>query len=341
MKISAMRLLRTLLVLVIAIIVIIFLNSIRTIFIPFVLGFIIAYILEPFVGMFEKRMPRDAAIFLIYAFVGVTLFVTFYYVFPVLFRELNRLLKAIPEYTHEFQNMLWSVQIGYDRVPIPEGVRQVTDRTIGQMEMILIGVIEGLVNSLMNLFSQTFNFVLAPVLGYYFLKEYPHLGKLILEFIPLRYRHEIKEIGGEINTVLKEFIRGNLVVAFFVAVLAALGMYIIGMDFPIFIGIVVGITNFIPYFGAIISTIPVVFLALLKSRWLAVYVLGLMIFIQQIEGNIIAPKIIGDCVGLHPLVIIFALLAGGHVWGIGGMLLAVPLAAVLKILIRHIYLHII
>lgn len=337
----SMHLIRALFVLLGLILVIFFIHSIRSILIPFILGFVIAYVLEPFVCLLEKRMPRNAAIFFLYSLVGVLIFMAFYYAFPVLFRELNKVLESIPQYTREIQSMIQNVQIGYDRVHIPEGIRQITDKTIGQVEMMLIDVIEGSVSTLMGLFSQTFNLVLAPILSYYFLKEFPRIGKITLDFIPQRFRQEVKVTGNEINNVLKEFIRGNFIVSLFVGVLATIGMYVIGMDFPLFIGIVVGITNFIPYFGAIISTFFVVLLALIKSKWLALYVLGLMFFIQQIEGSIIAPKILGGCVGLHPLIIIFVLLAGGKIWGIAGMLLAVPFAAILKILIKNVYLHII
>jgi predicted PurR-regulated permease PerM len=171
--------------------------------------------------------------------------------------------------------------------------------------------------------------------------DYKEMGHKILCLIPTRYRSGLVVIAHEVDEVIKKVIRGNLLVAALVAILATVGMMIIGMDFPLLIGILVGITNFIPYFGAIISTVPIILLALLKSKWLALYVLGVMVLIQQIEGNIISPKILGEYIGLHPLVIIFALLAGGSLWGFTGLLIAVPFAAVLKVLLKHVYLHLI
>jgi predicted PurR-regulated permease PerM len=233
------------------------------------------------------------------------------------------------------------MQDGYSRVSIPEGIRQVTDGTIISVEQFSIGIVRGIVQALISLVGQSFNIILAPFVSYYFLRDFDRIGAFAVKTIPVRYRAEFIQVGKDIDQVLRRFIKGSLWVAFLVGIITTVGMYFIGMDFPLLIGIMVGITNIIPYFGAIISTIPAVLLALGKSKWLAIYVLGLMLIIQQIEGNIISPKILGSSVGLHPLIIIFALLAAGYLWGIAGLLFAVPLAAVLKVIFQHMYLRLI
>lgn len=319
-----------------------FLLKIRGVFTPFLLGFLLAYILHPVVELIQgKTIPRWFAIVIVYLLLGVVIFCLVYYALPALFTDIYSLIEYIPQYTKNVQQFINEIQVNYSRVPMPEGLRQITDELINNAENRALSIVQGLLESMLNLFTQAFNLILTPVLSFYFLLEYNSLGKLIKELLPARYRSELEEIGSEINQVIKSLIRGNLLVALLVGTLAVIGMTMVGMDFPLLIGIMVGITNFIPYFGAIISTIPAVLLALLKSKWLAVYVLGLMIVIQQIEGNIISPKILGSCVGLHPLVIVLALLVGGELWGLLGMLLAVPLAAVIKILFKHIYLHLV
>jgi predicted PurR-regulated permease PerM len=315
-----------------------FLWSVRAVLTPFFIGFIIAYILDPFVDILEQsRIPRAWAIIFIYFFFMGAFFLLIFYALPIILVDLNKLIEAVPEYTRFIQDTIREIQKEYSRVPIPDSIRQVTDETIVRGESLVISLIQGLVQGIIHLFSQSFNFILAPILSFYILKEFNKLGKYALMFIPVRFRAEAAQIAGEINLVLRKFIRGNLLVALLVAILTTLGMYLIGMDFPVLLGIVVGVTNFIPYFGAIIGTIPAFLLALIKSKWLALYVLGVMFLVQQIEGNIISPKVLGDCVGLHPLVIIFALLAGGQLWGLAGLLVAIPLAAISKILLKHIF----
>jgi len=312
----------------------------RGIFIPFVMGFILAYILAPVVQMMENReIPRSIAIMISYAaFLGLIAFFIFYAV-PLLLKELNQLGNLIPQYIQAIQEALWQMQEGYSRVPLPEGVRKLIDGAVIRLEQMSLGLIQGFIQGLIVLLGQSFNFVLAPIISYYFLRDFQHLGENVLKTVPLCYRDDVAQVGKEIDQVLRKFIKGSLLVAFWVGLLTALGMYIIGMDFFVLIGILVGITNIIPYFGAIISAVPAILLALLKSKWLALYVLGLILLIHQLESSILTPRIIGSSVGLHPLLIIFALLAGAQLWGFVGLLLAVPLMAILKVLLKHLYLR--
>ncbi|MGI6588927.1 MAG: AI-2E family transporter [Peptococcia bacterium] len=314
----------------------------KGILVPFVIGFIFAYILAPFVQILEnRRIPRSVAIIISYVFFLGLIALFIFYAVPLLLRDLNQLVSLIPRYVQSIQETLWQMQDGYSRASLPEGVRQVIDGTITRVEQMSLGLVQGFIQGLIGLLGQSFNLILAPIVSYYFLKDFNYLGEHLLKVIPLRYRNEVNQVGKEINQVLRGFIKGSLLVAFWVGLLTTLGMSIIGMDFSVLIGIMVGVTNIIPYFGAIISAVPTLLLALLKSKWLALYVLGLMILVHQLESNIISPRILGSSVGLHPLIIIFSLLAGGRLWGFGGLLFAVPLVAVLKVIVKHLYLRLV
>lgn len=304
------------------------------------MGFVLAYILAPVVQMMEDReIPRSIAIIISYfVFLGmITIFII--YAIPLLLKDLNQLVKLIPSSIQAIQETIWEMQDGYSRVPLPDGVRQVIDGAIIRLEEMSLGFIQGVIQGLIALLGQSFNFILAPIISFYFLKDFNHLGEHALKSVPIRYRDGVFQVSKEINLVLRKFIKGSLLVALWVGIITTVGMYLIGMDFFVLIGILVGITNIIPYFGAIISAIPAILLALLKSKWLALYVVGLILLIHQLESSILTPKIIGSSVGLHPLLIIFALLAGGQLWGFVGLLLAVPLMAVLKIVFKHLYIR--
>lgn len=314
----------------------------KGIFIPFVLGFLLAYVLAPAVDKLESmKIPRPAAILLAYVFFLGVLVLLIFYAIPPLIRDLNGLVDLIPVYTRYIQETIGQMQDGFSRFPIPEGVKQVVNETIVRVEQLTLQFIHGFIESLINIVEQSFNLFLTPIVSYYLLRDFHFLGGYVLKAVPVRYRDDLVLLGKEINQVLRNFIKGSLLLAFIVGVLATVGLYLIGMNFPVLLGVLVALTNIIPYFGAIISAIPALLLALAKSKWLALYVLGLMILIQQIEGNILSPRILGDSVGLHPLAIIFALLAGGQLWGFVGLLLAVPLAAILKVFVKQLYLRLV
>jgi predicted PurR-regulated permease PerM len=160
----------------------------------------------------------------------------------------------------------------------------------------------------------------------------------VQSFIPERYRSVYNEKLGEIDAVLRGFIRGQLSVCAILAVLYSIGLYFIDIDLAIAIGTLAGITFIIPYVGTIIGICLSVVMALLKFHDMLhpLLCLGWFCLVQTLEGMVITPKIVGDTVGLHPLVAIIALLIGGQMFGIMGMLLAVPATAVLQVFLRSL-----
>jgi predicted PurR-regulated permease PerM len=314
----------------------------RAILLPFGLGFLLAYALAPVVDQLEsKGIGRSAAILLTYAFFLGALALLIFYAIPPLIRDLNRLVEVIPGYAQSIQETIGSMQDGFSRFPLPAGLKQLAKDTVGRIEQLSLGFVHGFVRALLNIVEHSFDILLAPIVSYYFLLEFKQLGKYILAAAPVRYRDDLALLGKEIHQVWRNFLKGSVLLMVIVGVLTTLGLYLIGMDFPVLIGILVGITNIIPYFGALLSAVPALLLALVKSKWLALYVLGLLLLIQLLEGNILSPRILGHSVGLHPLVIIFALLAGGRLGGLAGLLLAVPLAAMLKVLVKLFYVRLI
>ena len=314
------------------------LYSLRAVFVPFIYAFLLAYLLEPLVcWLEEKGFRRGRAILLIYLLFGIATAGIIYFALPALTFDLNRILAETPQYTQQIQASIHEFRLGYQNAALPEGVRQVIDQLLYDAGELIQMAIRGFFHGIVLLFSQAFNLILAPILCYYLLLEFNSLGQTLLPIVPVRYRRELSLIGTEISTVIKRFIQGNLLVALLVGILGTTGFFLIGMDYPLLLGIMMGATNFIPYFGAVLAAIPALILALLKSKWLALYALGLVLLIQQLEGNIITPKILGKSIGLHPLAVILAMLIGGELFGLAGLLFAVPVAAVLRIIAQHVF----
>jgi len=149
-------------------------------------------------------------------------------------------------------------------------------------------------------------------------------------------RKDVLDLGRKVNHVVSGFLRGQLIVSCIVGILVASCLSLLGVKYAIIVGIFAGLADIIPYFGPLISAVPAVALALTVSPWTALWVVILLIAIQQFEGSVLSPKIVGDRVGLHPLTVIFAVLAGGELMGILGMLMAVPVAATVKVVAAHV-----
>lgn len=313
-----------------------FLWIVRTILTPFLFAFLLAYIIDPIIDKLEQyKFPRSLSILLIYlTIIGLILGMAFYGV-PRILNELNRLNDMLPIYGNQLLKFVRELQTNYSKAGLPESVRTITDESIAKGEVFLTDLVRAIAEGAIGFFSQLLNIILAPILAFYMLKDFNRIGGWIDIILPSSYRGDIIALSKEINFVLRKFIRGNLIVAALVGGLTFIGMTFLRMEFALLIGLIAGITNIIPYFGPFIGVIPAVAIALTKSKWLALYVVGVMTVIQQVESNIISPKILGASVGLHPLMIVFALLAGGHLFGLMGMLLAVPSIAVLKILLGY------
>ena len=311
-----------------------FLYLTRELFLPFILAIVLVYLLNPLVDRMEKRgSSRVASIFILY--LGVIIVVTslLMYGVPRMVNQLEELVESIPAYTDQVEGMVTQVQQRFADSAMPPGIQQIVDERIQWVESKLLEVVRKVMDLLLGLLGNLFHIILAPVLAFYIMKDLAPLKKWFFSLPPRECADDIARLCKEINHVFTSFIRGHLIVVVIVGVLTSLAFLLLGLEFAVMLGIIAGLTELIPYFGPFIGAVPALAIALLQSKWLAIKVLVAVFVIQQLEGNIISPKILGNSLGLHPLAIIAALLAGGHLFGIVGMLLAVPMAAIAKILI--------
>jgi len=315
-----------------------FLYLLRGLFFSFVLAVLLSYLINPLVGAISKRgAPRVAAILWAYLALFLVMAGFLMYGFPLIIDQLNMLVEEIPQYTIQAQEITQSIQDRYSHIGMPDGMKQVFDERIRWLEETMLERVGNILASIVGLVGCIFKIILAPVLSFYILKDLELIKIKALSILPADWRDEALDLFKQIDRVLGSFIQGYLLVAAIVGGMTAVVMALLGVDFALMLGMFAGLTELIPYFGPIIGAVPAVCLALLESKWLAVKVVAAFFIIHQLEGNIISPKILGDKVGLHPLVVIFSLLAGGELYGLTGMLLAVPAAAVLRVIINFIF----
>lgn len=304
--------------------------------IPFFLAIVIAYILNPLVEFLERRrMSRSLGILLIYAVFISFLFFIGSTTIPKLIFEMQKLGEMIPEYTASFQAFISHLQSDYQRFNLPESVRAVLDQNIIDLQDNLQNILERLTGTVLNLFSHLFTILITPLLVYYILRDIDNLKSSLVMIFPKRYRIWVVTVGREMDHTLGAYFRGMLFICFVVGLLTYLGLLLLGMEFALILGIISGITNIIPYFGPIIGAVPAVLIALLTSPNLVLKVIVVLVVVQQLESQIVAPQVLGRSLGLHPLIVIFVLILGGRLFGLAGLIFAVPFAAVMRIFLKH------
>lgn len=178
--------------------------------------------------------------------------------------------------------------------------------------------------------------LLVPFISYYMLKDYDRWIRKVLLIIPIGYRGIVSDYVVEVDDCIGKYIRSQLLVSFIVGGIATVAFYILGVDYALIFGLIIGITNIIPYFGPLIGALPVLLFALTVSKKLALFVLIVLVLIQFIEGSVFGPIITGKTISMHPVTIILLLLIGSELWGILGMIFIIPLFAFLKITFYYI-----
>jgi predicted PurR-regulated permease PerM len=318
--------------------------SMGAIFLPVLISLILAYLLEPLVIPLEKRgVNRSLAVFLVFCACFVLIAAAAALFVTSLVAEFRDVQINLPDYAARLYNIIPQQIKVYLDIETPAKVYAHATRMLDELRGVSFDLFKETFTIVKKAFASTLAFILAvlgyfiiPVYLYYFIKDLPQLKGGIVELVPERYRARLGEKGREIDKLLAAFIRGQLSVCAILAVLYSIGLYLIGIDLGVMIGTLAGITFIIPYFGTILGIILSMTMAFLKFHDVLhpLLCLGWFGLVQLFEGAIITPKIVGDKVGLHPVVTILALLVGGQLFGILGMLLAVPVTAVLKVLFR-------
>jgi predicted PurR-regulated permease PerM len=210
------------------------------------------------------------------------------------------------------------------------------DNSLTDLEGEVQKFIDAMVTAMLGMLTHIIGLVVSPVLAFYLLHNWDEMEEQLLHLLPGSWRQEICTIFRDIDKVLAGIIRGQLIIAVMVGILVSTGLYFLGVRYALLIGILAGILDVIPYFGAFIGAAPAVTVGLLESPILAAKAAVLFLIIHQLEGTIIGPRILGEKTGLNPLAVILVLFIGEECAGLVGMLLAVPLAAIGKVIIKHL-----
>lgn len=310
-------------------------HVLRAVLTPFLIAMIISYVLNPVVSLLhERKVPRTIAVLLIYALFCTAIAVLLMNMIPMFLNQLQELNEHVPEITMRAQNFANDVS---KSALLPDSLRSGIDNWLISMEKRLSTALLNLINNIGSMLNAVFIGFIIPFLAFYILKDFDVLERTVITYVPRAHRVNTVRLLKDIDSALGSYIRGQFIVCLIVGVLAYCGYMLIGMPYPLLLAGIVAITNIIPYIGPFFGAAPALLMAATVSFKMVMLVAVVNTICQILEGNVISPQVVGRKLHMHPLTIIFALLVGGELAGVIGMVIAVPIFATVKVIIQHVF----
>ncbi len=319
---------------------------------PFLVAFIVAYLGEPVVRFLENwKLPRWAAILTGYLLIlGVTGAIVLL-ILPLAQEQLEQLIDKAPSYKstllgylqpvldlwHSYSGSGQGSEAGSGDADSAESVVGLAKDAVPQATDAVGKAVNAVARSGMAVAKTLMNIFLVPVLAFYLLRDWNSLSRQSLRLVPEKYREKTAVVAGDVDEVLQGFLWGQLLVMASLAVMYSTGLWLIGLEFGLLIGVIAGLLSVVPYLGTVTGLVlAAIAMVVQTGEWQQLWLVGLVFGIGQfIEGNILTPKLVGDKIDLHPVVVIFVVLAGGQLFGLTGVLLALPVAAVAWVIIKR------
>ncbi|MDD3840285.1 MAG: AI-2E family transporter [Clostridia bacterium] len=326
-----------------------FFNFIFKLLAPFIIGFFIAYILNPGVRyleknvFFQKRPARILSIITVYLIVFGTVTLISISVVPRLAENIANLIDKIPGFAKEIEKMVLNfvsnpvVNKYYD---VNFQLNNIIDSYTSNISEFLQVTMSDLIKGVLSVTSGVINTILGFIIAFYMLNDKEKFinmfNKLLQTMLEDSVIDNLNYFVMEVNEIFSKFIVGKALDSFIIGILCLIGLLIMKIEFALLISVIVAITNMIPYFGPFIGAVPAVILALFDGPIYGVWVALFILALQQFDGLILGPKILGDSVGLSPFWVIFSIIVGGGLFGVLGMFLGVPAMAVVRLVISKL-----
>ncbi len=315
----------------------------RPILTPFLLAFILAYLLDPVVRALERgSIPRVGGTLIVMGCLGVVAVLAFAFIGPIVRQQIETAVQELPGYIDAFKAWIepLMMRLGWSRSEPGGDVFGQFLLRLGDLPLQLLQsaspIIRATTSGLANLIFLIIEIAIVPVATFFLLRDFTRMKEAILHCFPPRHRGWARTHFGRVDEVLGSFIRGQLLVALTLGVLYTIGLLLVGAPFAILMGIVAGVASLVPYLSLVIALAPSLFLSFLQHRdFLHPLGVGLVwAVVLTLEGSLIIPLVMRNRVGLHPVIVLMALLVGGYLYGFFGLLLGVPAAAVIQVFLK-------
>ena len=308
---------------------------------PFLVGMAIAYLGDPLVDRLEGKLGRTGGVMVVFA-IALTLILTgLLLLLPMLITEIKSLIRSLPRFVAQFQDTAYPIlteqfNLHPERIDAKklEAIFLDAAKEIGNATWFLV---KGITSSGLAMALALANMVLIPIVTFYLMRDWDILVLHLRSLLPRAMQADAVRLGSECDEVLSAFLRGQMLVMVVLGIIYTIGLALVGLDMSLLIGMIAGLASIVPYLGFFvglaIATIAgfIQFDTLLPLIYIAI-VFGVG---QVLEGMLLTPLLVGDRIGLHPVAVIFAILAGGQLFGFSGVLLALPVAAVVMVFLRH------
>jgi len=310
---------------------------------PFISAAILAYIADPLVDKLEVKMSRILAVSIVFLSLSIFVVLLLLILLPLFEKQIIILVEKLPLYIDRFQQYILPVlkeNFGLDLTVLDMSVVKKALTTYWRdAGSIATNVIASISRSGLVLVGWVANFLLMLVVTFYLLRDWDVLVEKIHRLLPRKNEEKIVVFAKESDEVLGAFFRGQMLVMFALSVIYTVGLMMVGLDTALLIGALSGIVSFVPYLGFIVGIVVASIAALMQFQDILPLVYVLIVFMvgQLLEGMVLTPLLVGDRTGLHPVAVIFAVLAGGQIFGFVGILLALPVAAVVAVMLRHLH----
>ena len=316
----------------------------RRVVTPFFIAFALAYLMDPLVDrLVSFKISRTVSILILMLLFFLFLLGSGIFLIPIFSMQADSLAKNIPTYIGIFQEWfrpILDLFSGLDSTKVEEYLNEWLSR-FGELPMKALQfssqIIWGSISNLFNIVLMFANLVIIPVVMFYLLRDFDLINEKIMALVPPRLQKNSKELLMAIDQVLSRFVRGQLMVAGLMGVMYSAGLFLCDTPMSLSLGMMAGLVNLVPYLGLVLGFLPSALLTYMHTQEVmqVLAVAGVFGFVQAMEGMIITPRVVGDNIGLHPVAVILAVLLGGELFGLAGMILGVPVAAVLNVLMSR------
>jgi predicted PurR-regulated permease PerM len=309
---------------------------------PFLIGAGLAYLGDPLADWLEaRRLSRTAAVVVVFSAMLLAVIVAVAVLLPLLQHQLAVFAAKLPDYLDWFQQraLPW-VQTRLGMAELGLDMENIKQNLIGhwqQLGGVGAQIVGAITRSWLAMLGWLANLVLIPLVTFYLLRDWDTSMQRIGEFLPRRIAPVVTRLAKDCDIVLGHFLRGQLTVMLALAVVYSVGLWWVGIELALLIGLFAGLVSFVPYLGFILGVVAAGIAALVQFHD-AVHVLQVILVFgvgQVLESFVFTPLLLGDRIGLHPLGVIFAIMVGGQLFGFVGVLLALPTAAVIGVLLRY------
>ena len=312
----------------------------RSVLMPFVAGILLAYLLDPMVDKLEKFKLSRLSSTLIVCFVTILIIVpALVLLIGMIENQVSLLIQATPKYlTLIMEKIRPTLENLNERFPDLKSanIEELVKNNIGNSMKFIGKVLKALISNGFALINLISLLLIMPIVTFYMLRDWDNFVKKFESLLPKKSKKSIMATFKDIDKIIAGFIRGQLSVCLILGIFYSIGLKLVGLELGLLVGFIAGIISFIPYVGSITGFVVGCILAFAQYGDIThvLYVVGVFMLGQFIEGNFLTPKLVGESVGLHPVWVMFALLAGGVLLGFLGLMLAVPLAAIIGVLVR-------